>query len=82
MSGAASLRRLRSLLFRLEAVLALCIAWFLVFRVPSRLFGINRRGGALTAHARLVTGEEPVLGGVEATGFTPNACLYASPRTL
>ena len=46
------------------------------------LFGINRCGGTLTAHAWLVTGGEPVIGGVEATGFTPNACLYAPPRTL
>lgn len=155
MSGIAPLRGLHSRLFRLEAVLALCIAWFLVFRLPFRvlsrlfgriadpgpalagydpqpapapvlararargvgqtvdamsvrlpwrstclvrcvagrmlltrrgiaghiLFGVNRRSGTLTAHARLVTGGEPVIGGAEATGFTPNACLYARPRT-
>ncbi|MBJ7413881.1 MAG: lasso peptide biosynthesis B2 protein [Niveispirillum sp.] len=152
MSGFSPLRWLRGLLFRLEAVLALCIAWFLVFHVPFRLvarlfggvsdpgpalagfdpqpapvlvrargvghvvdamslrlpwhstclvrcvagrmmltrrgiaghivFGVNRRDGALTAHAWLVTGGEPVIGGSEATGFTPNACLYALPRTV
>lgn len=46
------------------------------------LFGVNLHNGTLTAHAWLVTGWEPVIGGAEATGFTPNACLYAQPRTL
>lgn len=46
------------------------------------LFGVNLHNGTLTAHAWLVTGGEPVIGGAEATGFTPNACLYAQPRTL
>lgn len=78
MSGTAPLRRL----FRLEAVLALDMAWFLVFRVPSRPFGINRRGGTLTAHAWLVTGGEAVIGWVEATGFTPNACILAPAGAL
>lgn len=152
MNRAGPLRRLRSRLFRLEAMLALCIAWLLVFRLPFRLlarlfggiadpgpalagsdpqpapvlarargvgrtvdamsirlpwhstclvrcvagrmmlsrrgiaghilFGVDLHDGTLTAHAWLVTGGEPVIGGAEATGFTPNACLYAPPRTL
>lgn len=152
MNRAGPLHRLRSRLFRLEAMLALCIAWLLVFRLPFRLlarlfggiadpgpalagsdpqpapvlarargvgrtvdamsirlpwhstclvrcvagrmmlsrrgiaghilFGVDLHDGTLTAHAWLVTGGEPVIGGAEATGFTPNAGLYAPPRTL
>jgi hypothetical protein len=143
--------RLRARLFRLEATLALCVAWLLVFRLPFRLtarlfggvspdpgpalagldappepvlarargvgravdavstrlpwastclvrcvagrmmltcrgiaghivFGVAKDGAALTAHAWLVVGGEPVIGGGEAAGFTPCACLYATPR--
>lgn len=151
MSGAGRLHGLRLCLFRLEAVLALCLAWLLVFRLPFRLlarlfggiadpgaalagaerlpatqqsrargvgrivdamavrlpwhstclvrcvagrlmltrraiaghilFGVDRRQGTLAAHAWLVVGGEPVIGGAEAPLFTPNACLYARPRT-
>lgn len=141
----------RARLFRLEAALALCVAWLLVFRLPfrqmARLFGgvspdpgpalagadaqpasvlarargvgrtvdavaarlpwhstclvrcvagrmmLTRRGipahivfgvavddGALSAHAWLLTGGEALIGGAEAPGFAPNACLYATPR--
>ncbi len=46
------------------------------------LFGADLHNGNLTAHAGLGTGGEPVIGGAEATGFTPHACLYAPRRTL
>ncbi len=152
MSGAGPLHGLRIRLFRLEAALALCLAWLLVFRLPfrllARLFGgiaspgaalagsdqlpamalnrargvgrmvddmaarlpwhstclvrcvagrmmLTRRGiaghilfgvdlchGTVRAHAWLLAGGEPVIGGAEAPMFTANACLYARPRTL
>ncbi len=151
MSPAAAPRGMRARLFRLEAALALCVAWLLVFRLPFRLtarlfggvspdpgpalagadpqsapilarargvgrmvdamaarlpwhssclvrcvagrmmltrrripahivFGVALDDGVMTAHAWLVTGGEALIGGAEADGFTPNACLYAAPR--
>lgn len=75
MNRAGPLRRLRTRLFRLEAVLVLCITCLLVFRLPFRLLarlfgGIADPGPAL---ARSDLRPAPVLARAQTVGRTVDA---------
>lgn len=81
MNRAGPLRRLRSRLCRPEAVLALCIAWLLVFRLPfrllARLFGAIADPGPALARSDLQPA--PVLARAQAVGRTIDAMSIRLP---